>query len=259
MNPVRTLQKNSTRGYTILELSLSLAIFGIILVTTSFILFQTQNVWVSSDAEEAAAVRLRAALARLDHDVAYASADSLSQTKVPASLSGGGNDGDAFWFLSPIDPTTEQLVRNDDGQPIWQRNILYYLVVPSDEAGCQGKSGPDGYEQGCPHKVLVRKVIDNRSGGEQVLLKDVKGYLTRPLKADASVAPGPNVDDSHIVGTSLLWFRILPDPANSEGARIVDGRSVALELAQRNATVGPKAYASGPYTRQTLLSVKARN
>ena len=246
-------------GYTVIELAIALGMFALILLFTTAILVTTKSAWVSSDSEETAATAIRRALTPLEDDFSMASAVHLGQTTVPPSL-GAGMDGDAIWFLSPIDPATGQFVQNDAGQPVWQRNILYYLAVPLNHSGCTGLRGPDGYDDGCPHKVLVRKVINNPgSDGGQNLLTDVASYLTRPRAENDATATGPGLESSTVVGNRLLWFRVLPDPAGGDGVRVVDARAVALEAAQGVGRVASTGYAQSPYTHFTRLSLWARN
>lgn len=246
------------RGTTVLELMIGLSLFSIILVTTTLILNQTIGVWRSSDSKEGAALRLRQSAVALERDVTLASSANMDQTTVAPSLSGGGFDGDAFWFLSAVDPATNLLVRNEDGAPVWQRNILYYLVVPSNHTSCKGVLGPNGYDEGCSHKMLLRQVIDNSNGGVQELLADVTAYLGRPNGVDTTGVGGPGTEQVSVVSTNLLWFRVLPAPTGLEGARLFDLRAVALDIAQRNST-GNDAYAVGPNTLSSLLTVRGQN
>lgn len=242
------------------ELAVSLTIFGAILVMTTFILFQTKSAWVVNDSEEAAAVRLRGALASLQRDFEIASKENVSVAPVPGSLSGGGKDGDAIWFLSPIDPTTEQIARNSEGEPVWQRNILYYLTVPLNHSACEGSAGPDGYDEGCPHKVLVRKVINNGGAAGQTLLGDATPYLDRPYNEQtAPKGGGTKVETSEIVGTDLLWLQARPLAVGGVGAYSIDARAVAIDSAQRIARAGPQKFAASPQTVYSQLSLRPRN
>ena len=56
---------------------------------------------------------------------------------VPSSL-GGAPDGKAIWFLSARDPATGKFARGPEGEPFWQRNLLYYLVVPQQHLALFG-------------------------------------------------------------------------------------------------------------------------
>lgn len=80
---------------------------------------------------------------------------------------------------------------NLTGSPFWQRNVLYYLVRPQGDS-CTVQAGVDGYEDNCPHKVAIRKIIDSgvstkplSQGGvpaadSEQPLTDLKPYLTKP-------------------------------------------------------------------------------
>lgn len=259
---MRLLEKRryGQTGYSIVELSVSLAIFAVILVMTTFIMAQAKSAWVVNNSEEAASVRLRTALGPLQRDFSLGSHENIAQAPVPASLGGGGKDGDALWFLSPIDPGTKEMVRNTAGEPVWQRNILYYLSVPLDHYGCAGTLGPDGYDEGCPHKVMVRKVINNPAAdGTQALLKNASAHLGRPSSNTATGPLQPGVEESHIIGSNLLWFRVLPNPTGGEGARFIDARAVAIDAAQRIAQAGLQRHANSPSTVHSQLPVTAHN
>lgn len=219
----------------------------------------TKSAWVSTDSEETAALALRRALAPLEVDFSLASAENIGQTAVPSSL-GAGSDGDALWFLSPIDPATEQFVQNSRGQPVWQRNILYYLSVPANHSGCSGLSSPEGYDHGCPHKVLVRKVINNPGAdGSQLLLSNVAAHLTRPRTETDATSPGSSQEAAEVVGARLLWFRVLPDPSGEKGVRLIDARSVALDAARAAGRTTGSGYASSPQTHFVRWPLSARN
>lgn len=241
-----------------MELMLSLAIFSAILLFTAAIMFMTKSAWVTSDADEEAALRLRDAVNRLERDFSLTGADEFAHGSAGTSLA-GVKDGDALWFLSPVDPVTETFVQDDDGRPVWQRNILYYLSVPANHTSCAGLEGPNGYEEGCPHKVLVRKVIDHSSAGQQKLLKNVAAYITRPASENDATSMGPGQESAQIVAVRLLWFRVLPDPGGSPSSRTVDLRSVALRSAQAVAKTTPTGYAEGPHTHFASWRLSAQN
>lgn len=241
-----------------MELMLSLAIFSAILLFTAAIMFMTKSAWVTSDADEEAALRLRDAVNRLERDFSLTGVDKFAHGTAGTSLA-SAKDGDALWFLSPIDPVTETFVQDDDGRPVWQRNILYYLSVPADHTSCEGMVGPDGYEQGCSHKVLLRKVIDHSPGGQQKLLKNVAPYITRPVSENDATSMGPGQESAQIVAVRLLWFRVLPDAGGSAGSRLVDLRSVALRSAQAVAKTASTGYAEGPHTHFARWRLSARN
>lgn len=69
-------------------------------------------------------------------------------------------------FVFRVAPDTGEFIRNPDGTPRWQRNILYYSVVPvaPNPNEFQGSGiAVDGYEAAYPYKLLVRKESDGAS------------------------------------------------------------------------------------------------
>ena len=162
------------------------------------------------------------------------------------------------------------MVIKADGTPFWQRNVIYYLVVPDRHAttfgmDCQGGVGPRGLDDRCPHKVLVRKVIDSGvatsplgdpSVVEETLITDVSSYLTRPNGYDTSLLSAEmGVESAEMVATRLLWFEV--SLAKSEVS--IDLRAVAIKDAQANLALGSAALSSGRYTANRVLSIFPMN
>ncbi|MCA9794529.1 MAG: hypothetical protein KC910_22125, partial [Candidatus Eremiobacteraeota bacterium] len=188
---------------------------------------------------------------------------------VPPSL--GGFDGDAFWFLSAEDPITGEFARLPDGSPFWQRNVLYYAVVPLqvDQMAGQtvvGGSDTSGYEDRIPYKVLVRKVIDVPPATDtsdedtiETLLSDPSPYLTRPTRLDlTALAAEPGVEQVEIVCARLVSFRAnrgLDYPDQVE----FDLRAVALDEVKKQQGIGTTQLLDGPFTLHHLVSVRPRN
>lgn len=168
-----------------MEVFVALFVFTILLGVTFFMVHNATQTWERVSGDQGAAGQLEKAESWLRRDLhhtgflALGSGDSLT-TLV-------GKDGDAIWFLSAFDPATGEFIRNDDGTPRWQRNIIYYCVVPSGSTIGPGVDD-GGYEVSHPHKVLVRKVVDSGPTttptnplSQETLLADVSSYLERPV------------------------------------------------------------------------------
>ncbi len=217
-------RRRGAGGVTLSELIVGFATFGMLLAILALALQRTSMLWNRTSSSTASQQELRKAYYLLQTDLMRSEFQTVRTTSGLTSLS--GRDGDAVWFLSSVDPSTQEAMRTEHGRPFWQRNILYYLVVPEDHAqvygmSCAGGSDPDGYEQFCPHKVLIRKVIDNPSGpgpGDDItpeeLLTDVSPYLTRPRLSGGTSSAESGLDEVRLVATDLLTFRvdIAPDP-----------------------------------------------
>lgn len=219
----------SERGVTLLELLVVGGLF-LLLGTLSFLALDRSATYGSSVMAQAdVADQLSRACQRLRTDLARSRFDETAVADTPAYLAAGGSDGSAIWFLSAQDPTTGVFAKQPDAEPFWQKNVLYYLVTPSDHQNsfgvdCQGRRTADGFDDGCPHKVLVRKVIDSgvvteptgALANRETLLPGVTSYLTRPAGLDVSAFTGESgLVESRIVARNLVGFRVqrAPDPA----------------------------------------------
>lgn len=239
----------SRRGYTLLELAVTTGLFAALLVVTAALFTQTMRFWRSSSSSDTANRELRKARGALARDLALASAAQLDRGPVPSSL-GGADDGEALWFLSPVDPNSGQAAHLQAGGPFWQRNVLYYLVVPANHDATFGMSctgtpdGASGYESACGHKVLVRKQIDSGPATDatdeasiETLLPDVAVYMTRPNGFDTSgMLAEPGLEDVEIVASYLLHFESAT--GGIPNAVDIDLRAVALEDAQKEISLG---------------------
>ncbi len=263
------------RGFTIQEVLVSMAIFSAMMIVLLVCLSQASTIWRRSSGMAVAQHQLARASEALSLDLRRASWDELAAGPGPASLS-AAPDGSAIWFLSAVDPATGQSLRKADGSPFWQCNILYYAVVPAlhDQTfgmTCAGGAGPNGLDDRCPHKVLVRKVIDSGpptipadETTEETLLGagPVTAYLTRPQGYDlSSLATEPGVRSVELRGNSLLLasFRRAPDPAVSSHEVELDLRALIIPAARRELAVGQVSLADNPFTIRKLLSVFPQN
>jgi len=198
-------------GFTVLETIVAVSMASVMLLATTLLLFNSATTWRKVVGEQDASGQLLKAEAWMRRDLNSAAFRALTVGDSLSSLT--GKDGDAVWFLSAIDPTTGEFVRNPDGTPHWQTNILYYLVVPTGDnpTGFSGGGIQDsGYEVSHPGKVLVRKVIDNDPApATETLLSDVSSYLEAP---DGATFSGPASDSASIVARNLLSLRAGTNP-----------------------------------------------
>jgi hypothetical protein len=132
-------------------------------------------------------------------------------------LPGGG---DAIWFLSAVetgndDPASNFIRQAENGAPLWQRHILYYVARPSDypavSGGLQADIDPDPEADFyAPHKFLIRKVID-RAGDPETLMtpSEIDQYITAPVDYGLSTfATETDVLDYKLVADKLLGMRV---------------------------------------------------
>jgi hypothetical protein len=190
---------------------------------------------------------------------------------VPAHLGGGGFDGDAIWFTSPLDPATGRVAHKANGSPLYLRNVIYYLVVPNGHSGlygydCAGDLGPSNYDDACPHKVLIRKVIDfagpsvDEASEEQPMsAAQVLPYLTRPTglnaaRMSAESGGGNQVGPVQIVARELLWFSCNSKPPLPASPVQLELRASNLLRAQKSLVLGAAPLYSSALTEEARLT-----
>lgn len=222
-----SIQTSRRSGFTLVELMVSLGATVALLAVTYLLLQNSVKSWNRISGDQNVAGQLLRAESWLRRDLFSSSYSALDTAPGPTSLT--GRDGDAIWFLSAVDPVTDQFVRNDDGTPRWQRNILYYPVVPSGVGDDFSGGGIDegGYEVSYPYKFLVRKVIDSGvptdpavAATQETLLTDVSSYLEQPVGYNF---PSGDSESVTIVARSLLSFQIATDDALKQVAVTIQG------------------------------------
>lgn len=259
------------RAFSLPELLLSMALFSLVMLAAYVLLDRGVRMWHNVSGAEAAGLQLKRANRLLSADLLETGYTRSQVDQVPSHLAGGAKDGSVLWFLSAVDPITEKMVYKPDGTPFWQRNVIYYLVVPTGDS-CVGLEGPDQLDCACPHKVLIRKVVDNPPGTsatsdpettEEVLLApaDVQAYLTRPNGPDISAMLGEaHVSGARVVARDLVWFEATRRPDPEIAAEIqVDLRAVALEDVRREQAVGATSLLEGRFTQAHMISVFPKN
>lgn len=257
MNP----ERRPRRGYSLLELIVTVSLFGLLSALGFLILRNSGKVFATASGRDRATAQLIKAeqALRRDLEMGRPGPASMTVTTAPASL-GGGADSDAICFLSAQDPVTGETQTHLDGSPFWMRNILYYATVPTDYAssigGAMTGGNVGGYDYSCPAKQLVRVEIDQNTGNnptvdttEDQLVTALAPFLTRPTGVFRSAT-------RKTVATQLLMFRCQP-----LGAEIrIDLRAVSLDDARRDRGFGATVpYETGKYTIQHSLSIFPKN
>lgn len=201
----------------------------VLTAVTFLILRGSMTTWQKVSGSQDAATQLVRAEAWLKRDLDFTEFDQLQTGPSLSNLA--GRDGDVVWFLSAYDPNTGQYVRDTDGRPVWQRNIVYYCVIPDGlPATVHSGTGIDdgGYEVSHPAKLIVRKVVDLEPDPTvpEPLIPDVTPYLERPTGA---VVNAPNSESVTIIGRDFLSFRV----SKNNNLRSVDVVLQAARLKDR--------------------------
>lgn len=262
--------KPNQNGMSLAETMVAAGMFTLLSLVLALALKQSSQIWLSNSSHQGATQRLRKAATKLEHEISMASLAELSIAAVPSSLSTGGQDGDAVCFLSHINPHDGQAYLKSDGTPFWQCNVLYYPVIPQNVDELNGSAmvggvDSEGYEDRCPHKVLIRKVIDTGSptdptdeDTEETLLSDPTPFLTRPATLQMSnLQTESEVVRAELVTAGILCFRA--QKSNHPKGIHFDLRSFSQEEARRVARSTSSSLLDSPFTQQNRLFVKTRN
>jgi hypothetical protein len=255
---------------SLIEAMLVMAITSIIFAITQLLLARTIESWWKVNANSDAQQQIYKAQNFLERDLASAAyeteagRETIRIAKAPPELVHlTGSDGDVLWFLSAVDPVSGDFVRKD-GEPFWQRNILYYCVTPTslntfDYLGAGTSVG--GYESACPFKVLVRKEIDfgdpttsDPNSVKEPLLSysDLTAYLDRPDGYSTSSMVKPGVSVRPISG-NILTFRA--DFVPSTKGVSIDLRATAIDRAKREGRIDTRDLSEDPATQQVRLTL----
>ena len=258
------------RAVSLAEVVIAFALFSLLSLILATALHQSSKVWRRSSGQKDASLRLRKVASRLESEIAMASLGEMTIAPVPASLPAGGYDGDALWFLSHINPVDGKAYLKSDGTPFWQCNVLYYAAVPKNVGQLstytiRAGSDPDSYEDRCPHKVLIRKVIDLGTDTDptdedtaEMLLTDPSEYLTRPEVFDTRPMNGESdLLSAEIVATELLLFRA--QVLNAQKGVQFDLRATSIDESERASTSTSQSLLDSIYTSQSSLFVAVRN
>ncbi len=256
--------KAKPKGVSLLELVLVMGMVALLFAVTHIVLNRTIDTWWRVNAKQESDQQLYRAQQSLERDLRAAAFEqqpdraTIAVESAPTQLVNlSGADGDVLWFLSAIDPVTGEFRRNPDGTPLWQRNILYYLVTPSNHAqhfGYQDSGlAVSGYEVACPFKLLIRKEIDAQ---KLLSFADLAPYLNRPDGYDCA---GMATSDCTVkpVAANLLSFRVGLRPELSGVA--VDLRATALERARREGGISNRDLSEQPFTTQLQFVVMPPN
>lgn len=257
-------QAKKNRGLTVSEMVVGMFVFGMLMVVAAMSLRRTTTIWERTSSSSTSQLEMRKAHSALLLDLERTEREALSRADGPVTLA--GRDGDAIWFLSPIDPSGAS-ARTSQGRPFWRRNILYYTVVPNNHnllygQACAGGADGQGYESRCPHKVLIRKVIDNPPATDgsdetapETLLSNVTPYLTRPQGFDTSnMDAEAGLESAEIKAQSLLGMRVrLGSTPTWPNEVLVELRSARIEEARRTVQLGTDSL--DPWTQQLTFSV----
>lgn len=259
-------------GLTLVEAMMGMVLFSMLSLVLIQAVREASKVWRRSSGASTAQLALRQAQRKLAGDFASTSFAQVSLGAGTIQLASGGRNGDVIWGLSAIDPATGNFMRKANGSPFFQANVLYYLAVPSQHSQIYGVSCPGfkdaaGLDQGCPHKMLIRKVIDfgpatlaSDESTEETLMTaaQVANYLTQPTTLNVSFMQSEaGVRSVGLVTPGMLSLGV--SKATTTGAQSIDfdASSVSLLEARKNLKLGSVDLSDADSTYHLKFTVSA--
>lgn len=214
------------RGFTLVEVLIASTVTLVLMAAGYSIVALFSNAFQRVDGHTDCTLQMKRATRNIGRDLKTSLFDATMVTPVAGP---GGFEGDAVCMLSASTgiEARDGAATDEDGAPFWQRNIIYYTIRPQGDS-CTGGADASGYNDTCPHKVLLRKVIDTPPTtspmplgipltDSEVLLTDLSPYLTRPVgtKVSAMLTNEADLQCAEAISTSLLSMRVVrePDPA----------------------------------------------
>lgn len=252
-------------AFSIPELLIVSFIFSGFMLVSYLLLNSGIGVWRKTAGSQDVDLHLLKGRDLLRRDLAQTSFAECRVSRYP-SLTSTGTTGDVLWMLSGEDPDSGELARTKDGLPFWQRNVIYCLMVPSGHDRMFG-TVCKGEQKYCPHKFLVRRVIDSgvttrpssRPKNIEVLLTldELKPLLLIP--EDERTIPGGD-KFTEVVATGLLDFQVKlgPEPQWPEEVR-VELIGFAREDAGKQVDLASKKLRETPLARSLVFSVSPGN
>lgn len=260
--------RRSRRAFTLPEIMVAASALLILLAGGYAIVSMSMKVYQRVAGHEDGALQMKRASRHLYKDLlqGYFTDVLVERINNPA---GTGDFGDGVGVLSNREGNEARgiSVPTADGAPFWQRNVIYY-VAPSLLDPCTGGADVDGYEDMCPHKYLLRKVVDNppatdplTPANQEIRLPSLAGYLDRP--AGLNVGPmyaQPGLTHVEVIATNLLTMRVQknPDP-NFPGEVLVTLRAFNAPASYKNTNVGSTLLSNHANTLTHVISVFPRN
>ena len=251
---------------SLLETTVAMSILAVLMFFLAEALRYTQGLFRSSVGNADASLGLRKLATRLRFDLLKIQPTAVQCCPGLATMT-AAPDSDALWMLSNSDPVSGVPVYRADGTPFWQRTVLYYAVTPLNHAGlfgytCPGGAGPDGRDDRCPHKVMIRKLIDfgpvttmsDESTAEALMTPaQAAVYFTRPNGYNtAALKLEPGVHQVELLSPLLLGFQAQVGVKDVT----VNLRAVTLPRARRSIAVGATSLYDSPYTFHFGMTVE---
>lgn len=264
---MKAVKRRAPGAFSLTEVLVATTIFSFVVLFSAIYMDRSRQLWRQVNANQDAGQTLRKASLNLRESLTDASGKDFETVD---NGMGSARMGQAFWFLSARDPATGQFVTADDGRPFWQKNVLYYLTVPQDHDTRYGVNCQQ-FDRVCPHKILLRKVIDRDNPttptsapeDEETLMTEAEAqeHLTRPATLDLSAMEAL----ATVVEVDYVCGHLLDMTLTTE---VQDGKLVEAEVlieaglieATRNRlAVGRDEFNAGAYVLSKSVGFVPRN
>ena len=259
------------RGFTLPEIMIAMLLTVVLFGFGYALLNMSSSVFHQVSGHDDGELQMKKISRRLQKDLVASNIDSVRLAPV-TDTAGVASDAVSMLTMKRDDNANGEVCTTEAGEPFWQRNIIYYLVRPQGDA-CAPQADADGYEDACPHKVAIRKVVDSgvatepQPAGDPVndseeALDNLAPYLTRPpADYDVSTMLGePGVTAAEVVAINLLSMRITQDPEpDAPGEVYIELRAFNEEDARNKIPVGTILLSNTGKAFTQVLSCFPRN
>ncbi len=247
------------RGFSLPELLVVCAVFAGVLVMVFGLVNAGMSTWHQTSSSQDTHFQLNQASSKLMGEL---SLSSVGQVEVAAVPHLPGSEARAIWFLSAIDPVSGEFARTEEGEAFWQRNVLYYLSVPTDHDKLFGLKC-DAKDTRCPHKFLVRRVIDtgfptapdSAPSREERLLTAVqaRGYMKQPSGYGLNLSR-PASEKDELVAQGLLDFQVVVGPDRWPDEIMLTISGFSAQEAGKKFALGKQDLKDSSYTHTVVQS-----
>ena len=252
------MKGESRAGFSLPELLIVITIFSGFLLIVHYLLSSGFGAWRRTASSQDSGLQLAKAQKALRNDLQASGVTVATIASSPHFLP--ASSGDALWMLSAVEPEQGEILRKDDGTPLWRRNILYYLAVPTEHARIFGQSCLNKPYH-CPHKLLIRRVFDGAN--EPTPDDDIEAMMTEVEIRQRAIAPavispdisGPAAERTDIVATGMVSFEVRRGSGDWSGEIEYRLRAFNGEGVGKVSALGREDLRNSPFTHEILGSV----
>jgi len=226
---------SALRGATLMEVIVTTGMFSVLVLALFAVMRFGIRSWKNIESKSAVQTQLRKVELFLLEDLKRASYDQICVRGMPGTWASGNGKAligkelsdSAVWFLTAVytdEETSQELfARDEEGRPVWKRNVLYYAARPTDawhlhNYGFLCNAPGAGKDTCCPHKWLIRKEIDVPTLLSEATVQST--YLTSPggheLMDPSLMGSEPRLMKVQTLADSIVDFEVTLRPPEVE-------------------------------------------